>query len=81
MRPLLAAALIALAGPAALVAQEPSPPPAAAERLPSVQLPTALERVLRDYERALPIRDAAAVAALFTEDGMMLASWRVSARS
>lgn len=43
---------------------------------PSVPLPPDLDRVLRDYERAWQARDAAALAALFTEDGMTLSSGR-----
>jgi ketosteroid isomerase-like protein len=41
-------------------------PPA---RLPSVALPAELDRVLRDYERAWQAGDAAALTALFTDDG------------
>ena len=48
-----------------------SAPPAP---LPSVPLPPALDRVLRDYERAWRARDAAALAALFTEDGFVLSN-------
>ena len=40
--------------------------------LPSVALPPALDRVLRDYERAWEARDAQALAALFTPDGFVL---------
>jgi ketosteroid isomerase-like protein len=43
-----------------------------AQPLPSVVLPPALDRVLRDYERAWTVRDTAALAALFTEDGFVL---------
>ena len=43
-----------------------------ASTLPKVELPPELERVLRDYERAWENRDAAALAALFTEDGFVL---------
>lgn len=78
LRPLLAAALITLGRPAALASQEPLP--ATVERLPSVQLPSALERVLRDYERSWQARDTAALAVLFTEDGLMLADWHASVR-
>jgi len=39
--------------------------------LPSVSLPTELDRVLRDYERAWKAGDAAALAALFTSDGFV----------
>jgi len=44
--------------------------------LPSVALPPALDRVLRDYERAWRSGDATAVAALFAEDGYVLQSGR-----
>jgi ketosteroid isomerase-like protein len=50
--------------------QQPAPPAA----LPSVTLPPALDRVLRDYERAWRARDAAALAELFTEDGFVLSN-------
>jgi ketosteroid isomerase-like protein len=39
---------------------------------PSVELPAELQRVLSDYEAAWGARDAAALAALFTEDGFVL---------
>jgi ketosteroid isomerase-like protein len=41
---------------------------------PSVVLPAPLERVLRDYERAWEAKDAAALAALFADDGFVLSS-------
>lgn len=41
--------------------------------LPSVELPDELERVLTDYETAWQEGDAAALAALFTADGYVLA--------
>jgi ketosteroid isomerase-like protein len=41
---------------------------------PSVALPSDLDRVLRDYERAWRARDAAALADLFTEEGFVLSS-------
>ncbi len=47
---------------------------AAVAPLPSVELPSALDRVLRDYERAWQARDPAALAALFAEDGFVLAN-------
>jgi ketosteroid isomerase-like protein len=46
----------------------------AAGQLPSVQLPTELARVLADYERAWQQKDAAALAALFAENGFVLSS-------
>lgn len=53
---------------------------APAAPLPSVQLPSALDRVLRDYEKRWQARDAAALAALFTEDGFVLQSNRPPVR-
>ncbi len=55
-------------------------PGGAAERLPSVELPPEVERVLRDYEHAWRARDAAALAALFTHDGFALRPGRPPAR-
>lgn len=40
-------------------------------RLPSIDLPPELDRVLRDYERAWKANDAAGLAALFTPDGFV----------
>jgi ketosteroid isomerase-like protein len=65
-----------------LAAQAPavSPPPAVVAALPSVTLPPELDRVLRDYERAWQAKDPAALAALFAEDGFVLASGRPPVR-
>ena len=54
--------------------------PMTAEQLPSFELPDALTRVLRDYEQAWRARDAAALAALFTEDGFVLSNGRPPVR-
>ena len=62
---------------AATAAGAPPPGPAA---LPSVALPPELDRVLRDYERAWQAKDAAGLAALFAEDGFVLASNRPPVR-
>ena len=51
-------------------AAQPAAPAAAAHA--SVTLPPALDRVLRDYERAWTARDPDALAALFAEDGFVL---------
>ena len=48
-------------------AQEPAAPSD-----PSIELPPALARVLRDYERAWSGKDAAALSRLFAEDGYVL---------
>jgi ketosteroid isomerase-like protein len=66
---LLGAAIVA-ARPAVAFAQAA---PATAQ-LPSVTLPPALDRVLRDYERAWRARNADSLAALFTTDGFTLSS-------
>jgi ketosteroid isomerase-like protein len=42
--------------------------------MPSATLPPALARVLTDYESAWQARDARALAALFTDDGFVLAN-------
>jgi uncharacterized protein (TIGR02246 family) len=47
---------------------------------PSVTLPGALERVLRDYEKAWTAKDAAGLAALFTPDGFVLSPGQPMAR-
>lgn len=49
-----------------------SPPPAPAENLPSVALPSDLARVLTDYETAWGAKNAAGLARLFAEDGFVL---------
>lgn len=67
MRRLGVALLVLAVAPAAAPAQD-----TAAAPLPSVTLPPALDRVLRDYERAWTARDAQALAALFTTDGFVL---------
>ena len=58
----------------------PLPPVVADDQLPSVKLPPALDRVLRDYERAWQARDAAALSELFAEDGFVLASGKPPVR-
>jgi ketosteroid isomerase-like protein len=52
-----------------------APPP-----LPSVALPPALDRVLRDYERAWQARDTTSLAALFADDGFVLQNGRPPVR-
>lgn len=74
MKRFLSAVLVLLAIPAVAHAQQESGP------LPHVQLPPELDRVLRDYERAWQAHDAAALAALFTEDGFVLGSGRPPVR-
>lgn len=77
MRILTSAALIAalsIAAPSVGQAQET---PA---RLPSVELPAEVERVLRDYERNWTAGDEAGLAALFAEDGFILQNGRPPVR-
>jgi ketosteroid isomerase-like protein len=62
----LALALVATSATAAAAQQ-----PTVSQSLPSIQLPAALDRVLRDYEAAWAAGDEAALAALFTEDGFV----------
>jgi hypothetical protein len=67
------ALVLLLAVPAG--AQTPSPSPAATPSpLPGITLPAPLARVLTDYEAAWARKDAAALAALFAEDGFVLSS-------
>jgi ketosteroid isomerase-like protein len=54
--------------------------PADAPEHPSVTLPAPLARVLTDYESAWRAKDAAALAALFAEDGFVLPSGRPPVR-
>lgn len=70
-----------LASPARASAQPAAAVPATStDTLPSVPLPPALDRVLRDYERAWRARDVAALVALFTDDGFVLQPGRPPAR-
>ena len=72
MRFLIAFLLVCVVPLAEVCAQETDT--TAGNAHPSVTLPPALDRVLRDYERAWRARDAKALAALFTEDGFVLRS-------
>jgi ketosteroid isomerase-like protein len=76
MKLTVALALSILAVPARVGSQSADAPSA----LPSVELPAALDRVLRDYERAWQAHDPAALAALFAEDGFVLANGRPPVR-
>lgn len=71
----LLASALSLAPVARALAQ-----PAPAEPQPSVALPPELARVLTDYEAAWQLRDAAGLAALFADDGFVLAGGRPPAR-
>ncbi|MCG8416014.1 MAG: nuclear transport factor 2 family protein [Pseudomonadales bacterium] len=48
--------------------------------IPSIELPSALDRVLRDYETAWAAGNADALAQLFTEDGFVLSGGSPPAR-
>ena len=54
--------------------------PAAPAPLPSITLPDALDRVLRDYEKAWEGKDPAGLAALFTEDGFVMSNGKPAVR-
>jgi ketosteroid isomerase-like protein len=69
--PLLALVAAPVVGQSAPAAAPPVAPPAA---LPSVSLPPEVDRVLRDYERAWRARDPEALAALYVDDGFVLAN-------
>ena len=62
--------------PGGVLAQTPSPP----AQLPSVTLPAALDRVLRDYERHWKAGNADSLAALFVADGFVLQPGRPPVR-
>jgi ketosteroid isomerase-like protein len=65
----VAVCVTALIPGAAVRTQSPAP-----RQFPSVALPAPLARVLSDYETAWRKRDAAALAALFSEDGFVLSN-------
>ena len=79
-RLLLAAALAYPVVVASSLAAQAAPPPAAPAPLPSITLPPELDRVLRDYERAWLAGDAAALSALFAEDGFVLQGGKAPVR-
>jgi len=79
----LALSLLLAAGPVAGQPPSPSPSPSPSvlpSPLPSVTLPAPLARVLTDYEAAWSRKDAAALAALFAEDGFVLSSGTLPVR-
>lgn len=79
-RSTLAVVMLGLAGVASPLAGQNVPAPNPSAALPSVALPPQLDRVLRDYERAWRAGDAAALAALFAEDGFVLQGGRPPVR-
>jgi ketosteroid isomerase-like protein len=50
------------------------------EPLPSIALPSEIERVLRDYERGWQGRDTKALAELFAEDGFVMSNGKPPVR-
>jgi len=58
------------------VGQPPTPKGEGPARLPGLELPPDLARILTDYEKAWRARDAPGLAALFAEDGFVLPSGR-----
>lgn len=73
----IASLLLTALLPVSTLSAQPAPAPAT---LPSLTLPPELDRVLRDYERAWQGRDAAGLAALFTEDGFVLSNGKPPVR-
>jgi len=72
-------ALVSVLAAGSVAAQTPSPSPSpfpsvSPTALPSITLPPPLARVLTDYEAAWARKDAAALAALFAEDAVVLSS-------
>jgi len=76
MRQAIAIVLLVI-GWSVLTAQTLSAPQ---DALPSVALPPEIDRVLRDYESAWQARDAAALAALFAEDGFVMSNGKPPVR-
>lgn len=70
-------AALLVAGPVSAQGMAPAP---AAPALSAIELPAGLDRVLRDYERAWRAADAAALAALFAVDGLVLQNGRPPVR-
>jgi ketosteroid isomerase-like protein len=75
MRRLALAIAFSISTPISIRAQATAP-----ARMPSVTLPAELDRVLRDYERLWKASDAAALAALFTDDGFALSNGKPPVR-
>lgn len=76
----LAGVVLGFAVTAAPLSATDLPEPTTSIEVPGVALLPELDRVLRDYERAWRAGDAAALAALFTEDGFILQSNRPPTR-
>ena len=72
---IITAAAVIASSMGSLQAQEP-----ASQALPTIDLPSDVERVLRDYERAWTGRDSKGLADLFTDDGFVLRPGRPPAR-
>lgn len=72
IRPTFAAAALGLTLVVGQIVGSSASEPPTVQVPPDVALPPELDRVLRDYERAWHAGDAAALAALFAEDGFVL---------
>src|SRR4029078_1942948 len=72
MRRWMSAGPVALQPPAAIAVRAPAQETTTAARLPSITLPRALDRVLRDYERAWQAKDAEALAGVPPAAGSVL---------
>lgn len=80
-RLLVRVVVVAAAFSVAAWAEEPvSKPAMAPAAAPTVSLPPAIDRVLRDYEKAWTAKDDAALAKLFTDDGYALPSGQPPAK-
>lgn len=75
-RSILAVVVLAFMFAAGPLPGQNAPEQAASTELADVALPTQLDRVLREYERAWRAGDASALASLFAEDGFVLQSNR-----
>ena len=81
MRVLIAlSAALCVSPTLAVLEAQGAPATATPTALPTVTLPPELDRVLRDYERAWRTGDAAALAALFADDGFVLQGGRAPVR-
>lgn len=67
-------AIVFLVGSSLLIGISAGASPPEPSREPSVTLPAPLARVLSDYEAAWRNKDAAALSALFAEDGFVLSN-------
>jgi hypothetical protein len=72
--------VLALCAAATAGAQTPTPSATPPAPMPSVTLPPALDRVLRDYENGWRAGDAAKLSQIFAADGFILQNGRAPVR-